>query len=1255
MKPSSHRDRAFALLLVLGGLVLVVIMVLAFLHSTTTELKSSKVYADGGSVQRLSDAAVNVVIGQIRDATKSRDATGHALAWASQPGMIRTYNDSGSPAGYYKLYSSGTMSGAGAFNPAAPSETVPASWDSDSAFYTDLNEPMSGHYPIADPGAIKKVEGFAIDSSVGAVAGKANPLPMPVQWLYMLADGTLVAPAGSGSSAIVAGATATNPIMARVAFWTDDETSKVNINTASEGTYWDLPRVNSLADVALSINQPALNEFQRYAGHPATTSLSPVLGWKLPMTGKDGVYTYDQLQPYYSLTPRVAAGGSKAGTISSDIVSNEENKIKLDKDRLYATVDELAFRPDRTPISSASIPLTAEDIDKTRFFLTTASRAPDVNLFNRPRVIAWPIGSQTDANHRTVWDNAIAFCGTIGGRPFYFQRNDPDDPESDLNLGNNQNLLSYLRTLTTSWIPGFGGSFATKYPDDRDQILTEIFDYIRCTNLCDNNGKEDGSFASFTNRKVTVAGSGKGQVVPIYNASWGTRGFGRFSTLSEAAFVFIDGSDDYVAGNPDAVPPIPGQAATKLQMRAALLLELFDPSLGYPVKLGNYQIKVSGLEAFEWPDGSPMFVAVNPLGFSHKAVTLGYAPVEHTRDSGGNEGFRALFARNTSNTLISTLSGVLPVGGTFLFKGGPVTVEFQNKLGTTVQTINLYFPPATIPLPRAVDSTGTHISGTNASTNFQDFDPGGSGRFSSLSPGPNGAWISQFDTVRSLSARDGDYRLIAGRRTISDSGAGDDLFAPLTSAISPLADYYSPTVSLSHTLREARGDPFFGAYRGSLIKDAPYYRTTLAANNLLPNPGTNANSNMLYPKGKTGGGLSVLCGNQDLSYNGVALGKHGGFVAGDVPGDWDNGFGDIQDGPYINKPDEGVVYKPGKGADNGPYYDRANMSPAVDVGGSLFSPNRQIPSAGMFGSLSTGVRANRPWQTLLFRPDPSGRHPGSKDRKGDGSQLTGAPPDHLLLDLFQMPIVEPYPISEPLSTAGRVNMNYQIVPFTYITRSTGIRAVMKSERLLAVDNNGTIQDANKGTTAVDYKQNAIPAGASSSKVSTVDWRKDIDLEETLKGFAQRFSTGEVFRSASEICEIPLVPVGDGNTYAAVSSSSTDFWFTKYPLSGDNSREKPYANIYPRLTTKSNTYSVHYRVQSLQKSKQRANSAPTEFDPSRGDKISGEFRGYSLIERYVDANDKSMPDFSTAALDDAASDIDSYYRFRITRSKQFAPR
>src|SRR5690606_35813427 len=54
----------------------------------------------------------------------------------------------------------------------------------------------------------------------------------------------------------------------------------------------------------------------------------------------------------------------------------------------------------------------------------------------------------------------------------------------------NQELFEYLRTLTSREIPGFGGNFAYKYDEadggvdgERDQILTEIFDLIRCANL----------------------------------------------------------------------------------------------------------------------------------------------------------------------------------------------------------------------------------------------------------------------------------------------------------------------------------------------------------------------------------------------------------------------------------------------------------------------------------------------------------------------------------------------------------------------------------------------------------------------------------------------------------------------------------------------------------------------------------------------------------------------------------------------------
>src|SRR5204863_7056320 len=137
-----------------------------------------------------------------------------------------------------------------------------------------------------------------------------------------------------------------------------------------------------------------------------------------------------------------------------------------------------------------------------------------------------------------------------------------------------------------------------------------------------------------------------------------------------------------------------------------------------------------------------------------------------------------------------------------------------------------------------------------------------------------------------------------------------------------------------------------------------------------------------------------------------------------------------------------------------------------DTGQTYFSPNRQLPSAVMLGSLPTGINphnpmSSRPWETLLFRPNREDvtSHPGADISKG--------PPDHLVLDLFTVPVIEPYAISEPFSTAGKINLNYVLAPFgyakgdagkdlgttrdrSYIRRDTALRGALKSTFIMAV-------------------------------------------------------------------------------------------------------------------------------------------------------------------------------------------------------------
>ncbi len=281
-----------------------------------------------------------------------------------------------------------------------------------------------------------------------------------------------------------------------------------------------------------------------------------------------------------------------------------------------------------------------------------------------------------------------------------------------------------------------------------------------------------------------------------------------------------------------------------------------------------------------------------------------------------------------------------------------------------------------------------------------------------------------------------------------------------------------------------------------------------------------------------------------------------------------------------------------------------------------------VPSAGIFGSIPTGCNSSTPWQTLLFNPYPLA---GSGHRS-----LAQSPRDHLIMDLFQMPVVEPNAITSGFATAGKINMNYQIVPFTYIKRDSGIRAVLKPYRVITIANS-EIQTY-KDTTTISPKM-------------TTSTRLKIDANETLKGFQDRFDQDDIFRSATEICDVPLVP--EGQTYEKLKNGGTAFW-GNYKLTGDNLRERPYAQIYAHLTTKSNTYRVHYRVQTLVKPKIDDHPEIWEEDTNR---ITGEYRGYSVIERYLDPNDQSIPDFAST---DPQKPLGDFYRYRIIQSKKLYP-
>jgi uncharacterized protein (TIGR02600 family) len=1360
----ARRKRGIALVLVLGCIVLVSMLVVAFLTMARTEQRSASAFSDTADARNLGELPVNLAIAQIRRATEQNGA---ARTWSSQPGMMRVFgterdatagNVRAKTVALYKLYSDEQMVVTRpGVTPTANGMTTTEvagflnadvagldTWQQVPGLYVDMNEPapvvladketVEIQFPISDPRAVfpraggEAVEGFNFRGNTqGAtpLAGTVVPgtvmpagegdvkarLPMPVKWLYQLADGRLIAPTGGAAAAGLEFAAADrpapdNPIVGRIAFWTDDDSAKININTATEGTAWDMPRAYTNTDAKYARRQPAQNEFSRYPGHPAQTSLSPVFQafgepWKMDPSMTDAEIAA-RVERYHRISPRVPWGGSKGGTeapVAAIPMVDPGTGLPVKDDRLYSSLDELVFDRDRLPQNPA---LTTRDLEIGRFFLTTHSRAPELNLFNKPRVLLWPISANTA--HRNAMDRLLLFLGTGGNRVWYVQRGanftsstapgSSQDTRGDLTLGQDslgnqagitppsRNLdlyEKYLKVLCGNIaptsdgdikgydIPGFGGSFKIKYtPVRRDQILTQMFDFLRWS----VNSYSTGMAPQYTYLPKRGSGNlGETSAIPLipgpstnhidqYHKS--TKGFGRWPTITEVTIVFMatENSGQDTKGDLNDAPD--GFLDTT-KMRAYIILEPFSPTVGMPSWSANVRYRIKGLDTVR-VDGQP-------VGFPQNAVNRASTP-NGWIDSGHTTAFNGLGAQFIvadlgSSDAVNLNGGAKQLNRTdeaggfpfysepvdvaakreFRFTSGEITVEVQSGFGAadeaqTTQRLVLQFPEATLRVPKMREADAVSKGLTDLTKRFSKSAAGG--HFNNL--------IVEGDVTRSLEidaqgVTRGDLRILAATEQVPANWF----------TVHPR--YTDSSVRALHFLRQGSqtyqgqygfygGDDTIGRGRGTnrpstvhtagtLVKGVTYFRDCPPA---------------------------------------VTRGLAGAFNRNGRPGDWDNGTGRIEDGPYINKADEGNAATNNQADDTSlGYFAKGTFN--VETG-PTYSPNRQISSAVAFGSLPSGIfgsnpseltaqEAPRPWQTLLFCPNPASRSTPALNEpvEADHEGFKG-PRDHLWLDFWWMPVVEPYAISEAFSTAGKINMNYELLPFRHIQRSTGLHAVLKSTVLTAI----TPLSAG-GTTPAGFDN----GGGNNYKEGTrhkYELRYLVNAGATLEGFENRFSKGDVFRSASEICDIFLVPKrisgGTYNTDAAVPPTSyADMvrWWNGpggletatsgtpngFELTGDNAREAPYGQLYPRLTTKSNTYTVHFRVQSLKKSR---STEATRWVEGR-DAVLSDYRGSATVERYMDPNDRELQNILVGDTQFYQT-WDQHYRFRVVDRKQFAP-
>lgn len=1434
-----------ALIIVVAFLVLISGLVIAFYSRVGTELSASRSYAEGVNARQLADSAIGVVMGQIREATTVTNGAWASQPGMIRVYGTGTDASASAYAFYKLYSSHDlivSQKEIPRFDPTQYDQAAVATalevplgkggWREQPAFFTDINEPAlipvtavdrakgkssTKRFPIFDPSVAAihdpavtdpaRFERFwQVEGSEVALPAKlrdseqipgASEAPMPVRWIYVLRDGTLTSPTplngpAAGTTGMLAHwqalsggkhgvPTKTNPIVGRIAFWADDDSSKVNINTAGgfisdpdrdednnvkgameyAGSFWDTPRVRTVFDrgthkktgeelglvdlPGLANCQPAQNEFQRYPGHPATTSLDVVLKRLMRQAVPAGTFNSEKL---YSWLPRLVPGGSQGGTVRLDTSIDRELPIKSANDMLdypafpnlngrtfhmFGSVDEMLFTPENGQrrlaeqfLDLPSNTITAGLLDKTRFFLTAHSRAPELNLFGRPRVTIWPIwdepfNSSLETAKNNPSDALIRFCSRVGGRDFIFARKNPYSTTADFNISRNRALMEYLRLLTassTGKIPGFGGSFEEKLAGatgGRDQLLTEIFDYIRTVNLKDTTRFKDITDSGQTKaqkdaEKAKYMYAPKGVVVPTRAELGGNKvaGFGRFPTISEATIVFYHagwvGRLKAKPADPEALIQDPDTlkdyTVTDKLVRAFLVFETYNPMQGYaptsnlngPTEKLVHELTLNS----DFSIASETMTAPAPMGFTSKSsnnITLGSGSAWHGRNFGGTEGFFHTLKDKIPNTIYRSgvpaswdnpsdpyptctyafrtqsnskgggIDGVrVPVNDMrFNFSGGKaqLAIKFNDQL---VQTIKLDFPSGSgWILPRGLtDAERARVAGTGISEKVdrstpQEFTPtsalradlGGFYKETDLSTKPRGPvkreWFHSFE------------RRLAWMMYSKDSGS-EQSNAPWSTENSGDGNYYNDRwrniLQPGDTIRSL----VLGSKEKAELTDPRLLSIqTTSENNFHPHPD--------YASRDAERAQTLRCGNGSVYFTStpgslvslpsgvsypasIAPDLVPGFVAqrsDNRPADFDTGIGNFPDGGFCGKADEGNVAW--RYWDNNqqkyvfvePYFSTAQYDPPMDT---YFSPNRQVPSAVMFGSL---LSAGRGWETLAFCPNPAGdNHPGLR-----------SPKDHLLLDLFTMPVVEPYAISEPFSTAGKVNLNYQIMPFGYLKRTTALRAAMQSLRVTAIPQ----------VAAPHYKTQ------DELKPKMGNVRYLVDRDETLRAFEDFFAEFKTdkskgfFKSASEICDRFFYPKGDTHAGKILYRSKaeipikTTFWQNS-ALTGDNVREKPYADIYGRLTTKSNTYTVHYRVQTL---RQRAPTSGADeanyyatWDENR-DSVLAELRGNTTIERYLDPEDKRFRTPSQADYIDVEKQaLEDAYRFRILHHQRFSP-
>lgn len=311
-----------ALVITLAVLVMVTVLVIALLTLATGERSASSLSLQRTQAEVFADTAADRAMASIDVAIAL--GSGAGKSWASEPGRITTFT---------------IENGSGAIS--RESHDLFSAAPNAATGNVDLNAPsLSGNYPIAPP------------------ATGNSAATMKIGWKNILRDPSQ--PPSEG-----------NPIVGRVAYWVDDESCKVNINTAdgsrkySNGRYGTFPTCSPATGYSFGFGTPS----------------------EISLAGLPGLTQAD-------------------ATVIADTAWDEE----------FNSISELARAKDSggTPV------VTLAEVDALRFDITHYNSSPDLNFMGEPRLALLSLFNnqtpvETSLLGEIVYSNGYKGGGSLSG------------------------------------------------------------------------------------------------------------------------------------------------------------------------------------------------------------------------------------------------------------------------------------------------------------------------------------------------------------------------------------------------------------------------------------------------------------------------------------------------------------------------------------------------------------------------------------------------------------------------------------------------------------------------------------------------------------------------------------------------------------------------------------------------------------------------------------------------------------------------